>query len=84
MLQWFLVFNGSNRSGAGAKNLLRLEPEPKILDVSSRSPKFEFRLHSPDFNSVNRHIYNVTQTVSWVLKPVREHARGPWMWCKGL
>jgi len=28
--QLFLVFNGLNRTGAGAKNFWRLEPEPEI------------------------------------------------------
>jgi len=35
IIQWFLVFNGPNRSGAGAKD----------LDARSQSPKFDFRLH---------------------------------------
>jgi len=46
----FFLFFGPNCSGAGAKNLKMLEP--KILDAQSwsRSPKFEYRLHSPGFN----------------------------------
>jgi len=59
-MQRFLVFNGPNRSGAGAegKNFKMLEPEldlePKKLDSWSwsRSPKCEFWLHRPDDNGL--------------------------------
>ena len=47
ILQSFLLFNGTNRSGVGAKNFYR-EPQPKNFDAWSRSPKLEFWLHSPD------------------------------------
>ena len=62
IMQWFLVcfrcfifidwiitkFFSVPKPGAGAKNFLRFEPEPKFLDAWSwcRSPKFEFRLYS--------------------------------------
>jgi len=47
IIQWFLVFNGPNRSGAdsGAKEML--EPGPKNIDAWSRSLRFQFRPHSP-------------------------------------
>jgi len=35
IIQCFSVFNGPNRSGAGAKNLEMLEPELKNLDAWS-------------------------------------------------
>jgi len=40
VIQWFLVFNGPNHSGTGAKNLHTLEPELKILDAWRWSPIF--------------------------------------------
>jgi len=45
--QWFLVFNGPNRSGAGVTNFYMLDPEPRNSDAQSWSLKFTFRLHSP-------------------------------------
>jgi len=50
----FFLFFWTKCSGAGAKNLKMLEPEPKKLDARSwsRSLKFEYRLHSPGSRSV--------------------------------
>ena len=52
IIQRFLASNGPNLFGAGAKSFQRLEPKPKLLDAWSwiRSPKFEFRVHSPGCN----------------------------------
>ena len=33
IIQWFLVFNGPNRSWAGSNKFYKLEPVPKILDA---------------------------------------------------
>ena len=48
----FFLFFGPNCSGAGAKNLKMLEPEPKKLDSQSRSLKFDYRFHSLGLNAL--------------------------------
>jgi len=46
IIQWFLVFNGPNRSGAGAKNFRCLELEPKIW-VPAPQPWFLLKSQQP-------------------------------------
>ena len=40
IIQWFLVFNGPNRSGVGAKNFWVLEPEPEIC-LPAPQPRYK-------------------------------------------